>query len=181
MKMYCAQCDKDVEVIKKKEKKTYEVKDEIIDVTITRIYCAECNELIYDKKNEVNNDIIVYDEYRKIKGLLTSEEIRKIRSKYNISQKEMSQLLGFGEKTVTRYENGYIQDKSNDILMRLVDDKESFEQILKLSNNGKLVAKIKKLVFQNQNAVFTYSPTNKVTFKTAFEIGKGNEDICQVC
>ncbi|VEU79525.1 putative zinc finger/helix-turn-helix protein, YgiT family [Haploplasma axanthum] len=60
----------------------------------------------------------------------------------------MSQLLGFGEKTVTRYENGYIQDKSNDILMRLVDDKESFEQILKLSNNGKLVAKIKNLYFK---------------------------------
>jgi len=55
-------------------------------------------------------------------GLLTPEEVREVRKRTGLSAVDMAQLLGVGEKTYTRWENGKsIQNKSNDTLIRLLD------------------------------------------------------------
>ena len=55
-------------------------------------------------------------------GLLTPQEIREVRQRTGLSAVDMAHLLGVGEKTYTRWENGKsIQNRSNDTLIRLLD------------------------------------------------------------
>lgn len=61
------------------------------------------------------------DAYRIAKGLLTSSEIRAVRGKYGLSQKDFSLLLGGGEVSVTRNEAHVIQSETRDNTMRLFE------------------------------------------------------------
>jgi putative zinc finger/helix-turn-helix YgiT family protein len=55
-------------------------------------------------------------------GLLTPDQIREVREKTGLSAVDMSHLLGIGEKTYTRWENGRsLQTKASDTLIRLID------------------------------------------------------------
>jgi len=55
-------------------------------------------------------------------GLLSAAEIREVRERTGLSAVDMAQLLGVGDKTYTRWETGRsIQNKSNDTLIRLID------------------------------------------------------------
>jgi hypothetical protein len=55
-------------------------------------------------------------------GLLLPEEIRYVCEKTGLSAVNMSLLLGVGEKTYTRWENGRsLQTKASDTLIRLID------------------------------------------------------------
>lgn len=69
------------------------------------------------------------------KNLPLPEEIKAIRNKYNLTQKAFSILLGFGEKTITRYENGSIQDDTHNLLIKLMDDQETFKKVWKIRKN----------------------------------------------
>ena len=60
------------------------------------------------------------DAYRAKHNLLTSDEIVSIRKKYGLSQKELSDLFGWGGVTVARYETSHIQDETYDSLLRMV-------------------------------------------------------------
>lgn len=65
------------------------------------------------------NLLMARDAYRTSKGLLTSSEITEIRKFYELTQNEFSNLLGWGDITVTRYESKTIQDETYDRLMRM--------------------------------------------------------------
>lgn len=55
-------------------------------------------------------------------GLLSPEQIRAVRQRTGLTAVDMAHLLGVGEKTYTRWENGKsLQNKSNDTLIRLID------------------------------------------------------------
>lgn len=68
------------------------------------LYCDVAEELYMDEQQMQENDIRLKDAYRREQGLLTSSEICNIRSKYRISQGDFCILLGWGGKTITRYE-----------------------------------------------------------------------------
>lgn len=58
--------------------------------------------------------------YRQRHGLLQPEEIRRIREKYGLSQVAFAKVLGLGNKTVARYENGSIADMAQNNLIELM-------------------------------------------------------------
>ena len=58
--------------------------------------------------------------------MLLPDEIKNIRNQYNLSQASFSRFLGFGEKTITRYENGAIQDLCHDNIIRLMKSIDAF-------------------------------------------------------
>lgn len=80
--------------------------------------CATCGEeILPDELTKA----IEEEQYRRL-GLLTPSEIRQVRRKTGLSAVDMANLLGVGEKSYTRWENGRsIQNKSNDTLIRLLD------------------------------------------------------------
>lgn len=89
-------------------------------------------EEIYDSELEQENDIKLYSEYRKLKNLLFPEEIKEIREKFGVTQVEFAQILGLGDKTIARYENGSLQDTAQNNLIKIVGrNPEEFLKLLK--------------------------------------------------
>jgi putative zinc finger/helix-turn-helix YgiT family protein len=95
------------------------------------LYCDAAEELYMDEQQMQENDVRLKDAYRKSEGLLTSAEIIGIRAMYGISQSDLCILLGWGGKTITRYESHQVQDKAHDtILKKLKQDPEWFLALL---------------------------------------------------
>ena len=80
--------------------------------------CASCGEQILGPALEV----ALEDQRYKRLGLLRPEEIRAVRKRAGLTQMEMAQFVGLGEKTYTRWESGRsLQNRSSDNLIRLAD------------------------------------------------------------
>jgi putative zinc finger/helix-turn-helix YgiT family protein len=61
-------------------------------------------------------------QIREEDGLLTPEQVRRIRRKYGLTQPEFERLLGVGANTVVRWERGTVpQGSAADSLLRLLD------------------------------------------------------------
>lgn len=131
-KEYCQSCNDYVEFDVKKVSKTIQVKEETVIVDVYECYCKECGERIFVYDYEKMNDIIVYDAYKKKVGLLTSSEIKDLRRKRGMTQIELARFLGIGDKDITRYESGSIQNKCIDNLLRLVKDDKSYEEMVRV-------------------------------------------------
>jgi putative zinc finger/helix-turn-helix YgiT family protein len=81
-------------------------------------HCSACGENIIPHELDQAVD---RERYRRL-GLLAPAEIRRVREKTGLSAVDMSHLLGVGEKTYTRWENGRsLQTKASDTLIRLID------------------------------------------------------------
>lgn len=80
--------------------------------------CSSCGEdILPDELTKA----IEAQQYRRL-GLLAPSEIRRVRQKTGLSAVDLANLLGIGEKSYTRWENGRsMQNKSNDTLIRLLD------------------------------------------------------------
>lgn len=172
MKLYCDVCNMHKEFEVKSEPYKAKVKGVEINTVIKVSYCKTCGNEIYNRELEIENDIIVFDEYKKNVGLLTSKEIKDIRKKYHLSQATFAKVLGFGEKTITRYENGAIQDESIDNLMMLAKNELNFHKLWEKSKNNLKQSennKIKEFFDMFMNDVFM---NERVIYKTKKTISK---------
>lgn len=100
-------------------------------------YCQNADEYFESEVQIQENDRRLKDAYRKHEGLLTSEDIRRIREKYGITQSDLCTLLGWGQKTITRYESHQVQDKAHDSILKKIDrDPEWFLLLLDEARDG---------------------------------------------
>ena len=100
-------------------------------------YCKLADELFADEKQIAANDIAMKNAYREKTGLLKSTQISDIRNKYDISQTDLCILLGWGLKTITRYESHQVQDAAHDTILRKLDnDPEWFLELLNVSKGS---------------------------------------------
>ena len=133
---YCEDCDEEVLYTVGKEKRHLLIgKNKIpVDVETYVCYCKKCGRPLLPSKYWSLNDIIIYDEYKKKLGLLTSKEIIRIRKKRHMSQTDLANFIHCGEKNIARYERGAIQDPVFDYLIRLVENDEVYEQMKNINN-----------------------------------------------
>lgn len=97
-------------------------------------YCDKADEYYALEKQLSDNDIRMKNAYRKQNGLLTSQQIARIRCMYGITQSDLATLLGWGEKTITRYEGHQIQDFAHDTILRKIEvDPEWYIELLKVA------------------------------------------------
>lgn len=100
-------------------------------MTVQVPFCKKCGALLEDKALE---EKIANEANRKIRessGIIQREEILEILSKYDVSQKFLSRMLGWGEITLTRYvNNNYTPNKVNSDKLRSVKDPYVFKQII---------------------------------------------------
>lgn len=102
-----------------------------VDYEASYLFCELAEELYMDERQMQDNDIRLKNAYRKKVGLLTSFDISGIRAKYGISQNDLCVLLGWGGKTITRYESHQVQDKAHDTILKKIDqDPEWFLALL---------------------------------------------------
>ena len=106
-----------------KKKEQFEYKGRTLSLELTRYTCDTCNESFFDNQEMKNYQKRIKDFQRKTDGLLTSDEIRQIRKKHHLSQREFARILGIAEKSFTKYELGLVsQSKAMDNLLRVIDE-----------------------------------------------------------
>lgn len=125
----CCMEEHEVKTVLVKELTTF--KNVKVSYDASYFYCDMAEELYMNEQQMQENDIHLKDAYRKAEGLLTSTEISSIRAKYRISQSDLCILLGWGGKTITRYESHQVQDKAHDTILKKIDqDPEWFLSLL---------------------------------------------------
>jgi putative zinc finger/helix-turn-helix YgiT family protein len=117
---FCPSCEKESELINIRKQENFNVKGEMIPVDVDYFTCTECG-AEFDNPNPGYDPLAVaYRKYRRRKHMMQPEEIRSFRETYDLTQRELSLLLGFGGATLSRYENGALQDETHDTLLRLI-------------------------------------------------------------
>lgn len=131
----CCMEEHEVKTVIIRESSTF--KNVKVDYEAYYLYCDLADELYADEEQLQENDIRFKNAYRKKEGLLTSDEIKDIRSRYHISQSDLCLLLGWGGKTITRYESHQVQDRAHDtILKKIAQDPEWFLSLLDASREN---------------------------------------------
>lgn len=138
-KHICPYCEEFTPIKIRTEPETYTVRGEVVSIESKIAYCSVCRNQIWVDELDEENLNSAFDKYREIKNLLTPSRIKEIREKYNVTQVAFSRILGFGDKTISRYENGSIQDEAQNNLIMLADIPENFEALLE-KNKSKISA-----------------------------------------
>ncbi len=121
MKVTCAVCDSERA---KKIRKKFEARYNQVPVVIenAEMYqCEACGEEFFTAEQSRELSRQIKNQVREGLGLLSPESILAIRKSLGLSQSELEELFGLGEKVVTRWENGrVIQARTADIALRLL-------------------------------------------------------------
>lgn len=119
---------------------TYEYKDTIreyegdgyrFEMLVNLPFCKKCGAPIYDEALEKGIAQKANKKIREQREIITREEILEILATYNISQKFLSKLLGWGEITLTRYLSGnYTPNLSNSNRLKELRNPYVFQMLL---------------------------------------------------
>lgn len=141
MKVYCPYCRKNVEYkIEKRDIK--EFKGVKINTFENVGICIECNNDLYINLLERENNERIYNVYKEKSNIITGKDIIDFRNKYNISQRELTSILGFGKMTINRYERGDVPTKSqSDYLKLLIENEDKFIEKVKDAYSKELITK----------------------------------------
>ncbi len=117
----CVSCGKehDVEIISENESITY--KNAGVTYEAIYEYCSNTGAYLETEEMMKLNGIAIRDSYRAKMDLLTSRQIKDVRKKYKVNQKDFAKILGWGAATMARYESFFIQERSNDFVLRKID------------------------------------------------------------
>lgn len=152
MKVYCPYCKKEVEYkIEKRELKEFRGIE--VNTFENVAICNECNQDLYVNKIEDENNERIYKIYREKANIIKAEDIVKLREKYDISQRELTAILGFGKMTINRYERGGLPTKSqSDYIKLLIENEDRFiEKVKEAYENNNITEKTyKKIVSEGQ-------------------------------
>jgi len=97
--------------------------EEIAVRSAAHLSCPKCGEVVlrFQDAKRLGEDAIAL--YRKKHGLLSADEIRAIRERFDLTQADLARLLRLGANTVSRWESGRnVQTAAMDILLRLIRD-----------------------------------------------------------
>ena len=144
--IYCDKCDDFVEynIIEKEEERNIMGKDNIIIDSKIAI-CNHCGTELFHKELEEKNQEKAFNLYRDKNNILYPEKIKAIRDKYGLTQKEMSNLLGWGDITYHRYENGSLPDQAHNSLLLLIEDPKNVKTIMKNNSHNLSLEALSKL------------------------------------
>jgi len=126
---FCPECHAEAEMEIRKVQETFHVRGDPITVQTNVAVCASCGEEILDQELDSANLKRAYTAYRQTHDLLSPTDIVRIRQMYGLSQRAFASLLQWGDVTIHRYENGAIQDKVHDEVLRFIEDPRNMASI----------------------------------------------------
>lgn len=118
MKDICPNCEKETELELVRTKEVVEVRGEPIEVDTEFFKCAECG-VDFENTRGPDSLTLAYQEYRHRHEMLQPQQIRDWRKQYGLTQNELSQILGWGGVTLSRYENGALHSEAHEKILRL--------------------------------------------------------------
>ena len=132
MKKICPHCEKETSIRHIKENERFEVRGESIEVPVEYYQCDECGET-FENTRDHDPLVTVYKEYRRRYDMLQPDDIKQWRKRYGLTQKELSQILGWGGATLSRYENGALQVDAHEKLLRLAMEPHNLRKLIEES------------------------------------------------
>lgn len=153
-------------MIRKEMRKKAVLRDIPVSVKVEEYLCEICG---FEAGTPEQTTIIkrkLCDAYREKVGLLSGEQIRRLRSKLNLSQKALAESLGVGIASVKRWETGSIQNVSMDKSLRNIlnavkpGNDHSGNQLFSIPRVKKVILEFekylgKKLLIKNDKLLFT--------------------------
>ena len=139
MREYCPYCKKEVDYkIEKRDLKEFRGIE--INTYENVAVCKECHQDLYVNEIEEKNNERIYELYREKANIIKPQDIVNLREKYDISQRELTAILGFGKMTINRYERGGVPTKSqSDYIKLLIDNDSKFiEKVKEAYKNGSI-------------------------------------------
>ena len=145
MKMvYCPYCRKDVDY--KVEKREFKLFRGVEVNTYENVaICNCCSQDLYVNEIEDANIKRISEIYKEKESIITPEEIIGLRKKYDISQRELTGILGFGKMTINRYEKGSAPTKSQSEYLKLL-----------INSENEFIKKVKEAYKKNRINLKTY-------------------------
>jgi putative zinc finger/helix-turn-helix YgiT family protein len=143
---------------------TYKVKGEEIETVSSVRICERCGSDVFDEVLDSANLQRAYDIYRQMHHILSPDDIRSIREEYGLTQRSLSALLGLGEITIHRYENGSLPDEAHNLLLRFLLNPTNVQLLFEQNGNRIPMAAQRRLrdrlqAVTNQNTANALSPT----------------------
>jgi putative zinc finger/helix-turn-helix YgiT family protein len=140
-KLFCDKCDNFVEYDIESVKESRNIlNQEEIEINAKVAVCKNCKTKLFHEKLDRENQKKAFDKFREKKNILSVEEIKNIRKKYKLTQKEISKLLGWGEITYHRYEKGSLPDQTHNNQLRLIKEPSNVKVLLE-NNSDNLSSK----------------------------------------
>jgi putative zinc finger/helix-turn-helix YgiT family protein len=130
MKGICPNCEKETELELVRAKEIVEVRGEPIEIEAEYFKCSKCG-VEFENTRGTDSLAIAYRDYRRRHEMLQPEQIRDWRKKYGLTQKELSTLLGWGDVTLSRYENGSLQVDAHEKILRLAMEPHNLLTLMK--------------------------------------------------
>ena len=87
-------------------RETYTYKGHDLEVDQPGEFCNRCDEGIITGKDMKASEQAFHDLRANVDGLLTSGEVRRIRTKLKLSQRRAGEIFGGGPNAFSRYERG---------------------------------------------------------------------------
>jgi len=194
MEKICPICESEGTITKNKIKENFNIRGEDINVEYESFKCSKCGEQYIDSTPENDPFNLAYRKYRKAHNMLQPEDIKGIRKKYGITQNELSRLLGAGGATLSRYENGALQDRAHDSQLKLINDPRNMLKIVRENSElfgnvraGSLISQLEKVVKNEYpierclEEIFGSSDKSIFTGFQAFDINKLLNSILFFC
>ena len=99
-----------------------------VDMPVRR--CTECDFEFVDHEGE----LLRHEAVCRHLGVLTPTEVRGVREQYGMTRAAFAGITGFGEATLTRWENGaVVQNRANDRFLRLLTSRWIMRRLERLS------------------------------------------------
>ena len=165
--MKCSRCGN--RLVPVEGERTMEFRGRSVTVSARYLQCEGCGEMLVSPRDSTNASQRAADQVRRDEGLLTSSEIRAIRDRLNLTQREFEKLLRVGRNTVARWEAGtVIQSPSIDDKIRGVGDVREFAEYLADLRGVALGA-------AQHSTVFTLSRLQRASHASAFVVKEHRE------
>jgi len=148
MKGVCPNCEKISELEHIITTEELNVRGDLIKVEVEYYKCTECGEEFEDPGSKDDPLDKAYREYRHKHGMIQPEEISEMRKLYGLTQKEFSKLIGWGGATLSRYENGALQDHAHDRVLQLLKNPENLHKLI--NKNGSFLPENKRKRLLNE-------------------------------
>ncbi len=139
-KLECFECGKLVTPRIEERLETLPVRDEPTEVLAQVGFCPECGAEMSAEELDNATLVAAFNSYRQKHGLMTPEEIHRLRERYGLGVRPFSLLLGWGEITLHRYESGSLQDAAHEATLRLAEEPANI-RILLGANGHKITAR----------------------------------------
>ena len=166
MKEYCPYCHKDVD-FKVVKRSVTSFRGTKVNTFKNVGVCKECNKDLYIFDLEDANIERINKAYKKNANIVKPEELVNLRKKYDISQRELTSILGFGKMTINRYEKGDMPTKSqSDYLKLLIENESEFLSKVKGAyEKNSISKKTYEKIMNNSNCKESFKEEEQVIYK----------------